>query len=135
MRRCSVTLALLGLLCLTARCPLQAQVTAAPALINFQGRLARPDGTPVADGTYAITFSLSDALTAGNQMCTRTVNSVTVHNGVFAVLLSVNTPRLFDADRWLQIQVGTDPALTPRQQLVSVAYAMKANTVPDGSLT
>src|SRR5262249_13323413 len=36
---------------------------------------------------------------------------------------------------FLEIKVGTDAPLTPRQQLVSVAYAMKANTVPDGSIT
>jgi hypothetical protein len=135
MRRCHVTLALLGLLSLTALCPVRAQVSAAPALMNFQGRLAKPDGTPLADGTYTLTFSLYDALTGGNQKWTQTVNSVTVHNGVFAVLLNVNTPNLFNGNLWLQLQVGTDPALTPRQQLVSVAFAMKANTVPDGSLT
>jgi hypothetical protein len=27
--------------------------------MNFQGRLAKPDGTPVADGNYTLRFSLS----------------------------------------------------------------------------
>ena len=28
-----------------------------PPLMNFQGRLAKPDGSPVPDGTYALRFS------------------------------------------------------------------------------
>ena len=44
-----------------------AQVTPGPALINFQGRLVKPDGSPVADGSYTITFSLWDAQAAGNK--------------------------------------------------------------------
>src|SRR5262245_52954672 len=43
----SSVLALLALLSLALLRPAQAQVTAAPALMNFQGRLAKPDGTPV----------------------------------------------------------------------------------------
>ncbi len=134
MRLRHYSLALLGLFSLLALSRAQAQVTTAPPLMNFQGRLTQPNGAPVADGTYAITFSLYDALTGGNQIWTQTVNPVTVHGGVFAVLLTVNTPHLFDADRWLEVQLGTDPPLSPRQQLVSVAFAMKANTVPDGSI-
>ena len=34
-----------------------------PSLMNFQGRLAKPDGTPVPDGPYRVRFSLWDAAT------------------------------------------------------------------------
>ena len=132
LRACS--LALLGLLGLAALRPVQAQVTAAPALMNFQGRLAKPDGTPVSDGTYSVQFALYDAVTGGNQKWTQTVSSVSVRNGSFAVLLSGFPAATFNGNLWLQIQIGTAPALTPRQQMVSVAFAMKANTVPDGSI-
>lgn len=112
------------------------QVTTAPKLLNFQGRLAKPDGTPVADGNYSVRFSLWTAATGGNEKWNQTINPVVVHNGAFGVLLNVAAPAdLFDSDRWLEIKVGSSPALTPRQQLVSVAYAMKASTVPDGSIT
>jgi hypothetical protein len=114
-----------------------AQITAAPPLMNFQGRLAKADGTPVSDGTYSVQFSLYDAATGGNQKWTEMINPVTVHNGVFAVLLGKSTAltnSLFAGNLWLEIKVGTDPALTPRQPLVTVAYAVKANTVPDGSI-
>jgi hypothetical protein len=53
-----VSLSILALLGLVALSPVQAQVSAAPSLMNFQGRLAKPDGTPVANGTYSVRFSL-----------------------------------------------------------------------------
>jgi hypothetical protein len=114
-----------------------AQTTPVPPLLNFQGRLAKPDGTPVPDGTYSVTFTLFDALTGGSPKWTE-IDSVPVHNGVFAVRLGSIGSGLpagaFNGNLWLEIKVGTDAPLTPRQQLVSVAYALKANTVPDGSI-
>lgn len=114
-----------------------AQVNPAPQLMNFQGRLTKPDGTPVPNSNYAIRFSLWNALSGGTEKWNQTINNVTVTNGTFAVLLNVGTgpADLFAADRWLEIKIGKDAPLTPRQQLVSVAFALKANTVPDGSIT
>jgi hypothetical protein len=114
-----------------------AQVTSAPPLLSFQGRLAKPDGTPVPDGTYSIKFTLFTAATGGTQKWTETLNPVQVHGGAFAVLLGKTaalTDAVFAGSLWLEVKIGSDPALTPRQQLVSVAYAMKADTVPDGSI-
>ena len=107
----------------------------APTLMNFQGKLAKPDGTPVADGMYSVQFTFYDALTGGNQLWTQTLSTINVHNGAFAALLTVDTPNLFNGNLWLELKVGTDAPLAPRQQIVSVAYAQKANTVPDGSIT
>ena len=139
---------LFGLTLLLAAGPLMAQapnpVNPPPSLINFQGRLAKPDGTPVADAAnYTITLSLWDAATAGNMRWSQTFSNVTVRNGVFAALLNLgggftgtNTlDSTLNNNTYLQIQVGTAAALTPRQQLVSTAYALKAATVPDGSIT
>jgi hypothetical protein len=113
-----------------------AQVVAAPSLLNFQGRLTRPDGTPVANGNYSVRFSLWTAASGGTEKWNQTINPVAVTNGTFAVLLNVASPTdLFNTNLWLEIKIGTNAPLTPRQQLVSVAYAMKANTVPDGSIT
>jgi hypothetical protein len=134
LRHCS--LALLGLLGLTVFSPVQAQVAAAPTLMNFQGRLAKPDGTPVANGNYSLRFSLWTAVTGGTEKWNQTIASVAVKNGTFAALLNTSTGAAdkFNGNLWLEINIGSDPALTPRQQLVSVAYAMKANSVPDGSI-
>ena len=128
--------AVFGLLGLMALSPVhvQAQVTAAPALMNFQGRLAKLDGTPVADGTYSVQFALFPTLTGGTALWSQTIASVAVRNGTFATQLSGFPANAFNGSLWLEIKIGTDLALTPRQQLVSVAYAMKANSVPDGSI-
>ncbi len=112
-----------------------AQVSAAPALINFQGRLAAPNGTPVPNGTYSIRFSLWDAASGGTEQWNQTISTVAVKNGTFAVLLNTNTANLFNGNLYLETKFGNDLALTPRQQLVSVPYALKANSVADGSIT
>lgn len=112
-----------------------AQITAAPALINFQGVLKTPAGAPLPDGTYSITVSLWDSATAGAQKWSQTLPTVAVNHGVFAVVLSTATPDLFNGSNlWLEIKIGSDAAMTPRQQIVSVPFALKANTVPDGSI-
>lgn len=123
--------------------PAGAQAVAGPALLNYQGRLAKPDGTPVPDGSYSIRFSLYNAVSAGTKRWEQTIDPVVVRNGTFAVLLNVGAnfqngataATLFNENLSLEIKIGADTALTPRQPLVSVAYALKANTVPDGSLT
>src|SRR5262245_20144137 len=101
-----------------------AQIAPVPPLMNFQGRLARPDGTLVANGTYTVTFKLFSAPTGGTTLWSHTL-PVTVRNGTFAALLGGTSgtqsgplnSTLFSADRWLEIQIGTDAPLTPRQQL------------------
>ena len=129
----------LGLLLLTG-CAANAQTTNAPPLMNFQGRLAKPDGTALTDGTHTVTFTLYTQATGGAALWTET-DTVTVHNGAFAATLgkiTALTDAVFAANDWLEIKVDNAAALSPRQQLVSVASAFKADTaltVPDGSIT
>ena len=66
-----VALLTLGALNLTIATRVDAQVLPGPALMNFQGRLAKPDGTPVPDGTYAVTFRFFNAATRGRQLVFR----------------------------------------------------------------
>ena len=66
------------------------------------------------------------------------MNPVLVKNGTFAVLLGNANPITADTlngDTYLEIKVGDDTPLSPRQRIASVAYAIKANTVPDGAIT
>ncbi len=114
--------------------PADAQVAAVPQLMNFQGRLATPAGNPVPDGTYSIRFSLWNAVSAGSEKWNQTIASVQVKNGTFAVPLSGFPATTFDGNLWLEIKIGTDTPLAPRQQMLSVPYAMKANSVPDASI-
>jgi hypothetical protein len=115
----------------------RAQTTVVPPLMNFQGRLAKPDGTPVPDGTYALTFRVFDSPTGGTLRWEQTISSVLVRNGVFALLLGNGNPLgagMFNGTPHLEMQIGNDPPLSPRQPFVSVSFAFKANTVPDGAI-
>jgi hypothetical protein len=116
----------------------QAQVTAVPSALNFQGRLATSSGNPVADGTYSVRFSLWDAASGGTEKWNKTVANVVVKNGTFAVTLNAFPAGTFNSNLWLEVQIGSDAALAPRTPLVSVPYALKSDlalTVPDDSIT
>jgi hypothetical protein len=122
-----------------------AQVSAVPPQMNFQGRLTRPDGTPVADtSAQTLTFRLYSALTGGAKRWEQTSAGVAVRNGTFAVRLNFasgftsgnSLASVFNGSpAYLEIQVGSAAPLAPRQQLVSNAYAFLASSVPDGSIT
>lgn len=112
-----------------------AQIAPAPRMMQFQGKLIRPDGSPVPNGNYPMRFSLWDAASGGTEKWSQTLPNVPVHNGIIAVLIGLLTANTFDGDRWLEIKIGVNAPLSPRQQVVSVAYAMKANSVADGAIT
>ena len=131
----------LAALMLALSAPAFAQVAPVPPLMNFQARLAKSDGTPLPDGTYTVMLSLWDAVSGGDPTVDQLwmeIETVTTQNGMFAVTLgntTALTDGLFNNPVWLEIQVGMDAPLAPRQQLVTVAHAFKADTVPDGSIT
>ena len=52
--------------------------------MNFQGRLARPDSTPVADGTHTLTFRIYDTQLGGTVRWAEQIGSVVTRNGVFS---------------------------------------------------
>ena len=143
MKRAKRIASLSGLLAALSA-PAFAQVSPVPPLMNFQARLAKPDGTPLPDGTYTVTVSLWDIATGGSimtdQLWTET-ETVTVHNGVFSATLGATTAltgSLFSKAVYLEVQVGSDAPLAPRQQLVTVAHAFKADlalSVPPASIT
>ena len=110
-----------------------------PTIMNFQGRLAKPDGTPVPDtSSQTLTFRLF-ADFGGAALWQQTSNNVAVHNGAFAVSLNFATgyqngntlasvfsnPLLTPQ---LEIQVGSNTPLSPRQTFASVPYALYAGT-------
>ena len=125
-----------------------------PSMINYQGKLLTPAGASVADTACVMQFAIYDAPTGGTLLWTETNNSVQVKKGLFSVLLGGTSPlgpNLFNTpNRFLGVKVGADAEMTPRQQIVSSAFAFKAatadmastavnalmaNTVPDGSIT
>ena len=56
--------------------------------MNFQGRLAKPDSTPVADGTYSVRFSLWTAATGGTGLGLAIVKSIAELHGGSAEIAS-----------------------------------------------
>ena len=117
--------------------PAFAQVFPAPPLMNFQGRLAKPDGTPVPDGSHSVVFSIYTAPMGGTLLWSE-MELVSSHNGAIAILLGQHTAlnaAIFAGNTYLQIAIDGAAPLTPMQRIVTVAHAFEADTVPDGSIT
>ncbi len=113
-----------------------------PGIVNYQGKLLGPNGTPVADGTRQLSFSIYDSAKGGTSIWSETQPSVASLGGVFSVMLGSVTPFPADiwsgSDRWLGVKMGTDPEMTPRQQIASGPFAFRAAsaaTVDDGAIT
>jgi len=106
-----------------------------PQMINYQGRLTGTSGTPL-DTTVSMVFTIYDDSTGGTAKWTETQSSVTATDGLFNVILGSVNPipdTLFnDTVRYLGIQVGSDPELTPRIRLVSVGFSHRVSTI-DGA--
>lgn len=107
---------------------LVAVASAAPTLIDYQGRLADAGGNPV-NGKRAMSFAIYSAATGGTLLWNESYGAVSVYDGLFHVLLGSGTALtsgVFSADeRWLQITVAGE-VLTPRTRIASVAYALQA---------
>ena len=108
---------------------------AVPALINFQGRLLRADGTPEA-GILAIEFSIHDSFAGGTALWNET-QSVGFTDGFYSAMLgsvaTLPSSVTAGATRYLAVTVeGVE--LSPRMQLVSVAFALRAAVADDAEL-
>jgi len=98
-----------------------------PRLLNYQGKLTDANG-PVT-GTVSITFSIYDTPTGGSPLWTEPHGNVIVTNGLFNAILGGTTPipdSVFNGgERYLGLIVDGEE-MTPRQQIVSVIFALKA---------
>ena len=128
MRRMLVVAVVVGILSGMAT-GVGAGTTGVPQMINYQGRLVDAGGSPVT-GSHSITLAIYDADTGGPALWSEIHPSVSVDNGVFHIIMGSVTPieLSFGDDYWLGVTVDTDSEMTPRQRLVSVGYAFKANT-------
>ncbi|MBN1656952.1 MAG: hypothetical protein JXA93_01050 [Anaerolineae bacterium] len=108
-------------------------------LFSYQGQLLDAAGEPV-DGGVGMTFSLYAAETGGTALWTETytaTEAVSVTNGIFHVLLgslSPIDPADLTGDAYLELAVNGE-VLSPRELLMSVAYAVEARTLPAGAVT
>jgi hypothetical protein len=125
-----------------------------PGLMSYQGKVVDNTGTGLGTGTpinRKILFRIFDAGTGGNRLWSEE-QTVTLSNGDFSVVLgqginasyngATETPRpslltvFTGTDRYLEIIVdngdgalnNTDTPITPRQRLISTAFAIRAAT-------
>jgi len=110
-------------------------VAEVPQLMNYQGRLTDDAGNPL-DTTVSIVFTIYDDSTGGVPLWSEVHPNVTTTEGRFSVKFGTMAPIddvvFRNAKRWLGIQVGADPEISPRTQFISVPYAFRVSTV-DGT--
>lgn len=98
-----------------------AQITTIDSTFNYQGRLRDANG-PV-DGTVTLTFRVYNLREGGDPVHTHTAENVPVSKG----LLSVDVPIPFGGfdvtQRYLGVQVGDGPEMTPRTRLTATPYS------------
>ena len=118
--------------------------SAVPSAISYQGRVADASGVLIGDTAPVnrkVTLRLYDSAAATTSLYTEE-QTVTINKGVFSVLLGQglqvgSEPRptiasVFNgSERFLGVTVddggpAADPEITPRQQIVSTAYAFTA---------
>ena len=106
------------------------KVKGVPHEINYQGWLGTADDTTGVTGTFTMVFKIYNAETDGNGLWSET-HEVQVSRGVFNVILGSSNPipaEIFTgAPLWLEISVAGE-VLSPRQKLVSVGYAIHAES-------
>lgn len=113
---------------------------AVPMMTTYQGSLNSAAGKPL-NATVSLSFALYNSATGGTPLWTETHPQVTVKNGAFSVVLGSLVSldeKLIIAPLYLGVKVGTGSEMSPRQQLTSVVFAMRAGvaeSVVDGKVS
>lgn len=125
--RYTFLLGLFLLLCVGVAPHALAQV---PGKIAYQGQLRDADGV-LGNGSYVATFEIYDTA-EGGQMLWREVQSLSVVNGIFNILLGENNAidLPFDRPYWLSVEVDGE-VQSPRMELSAVPYAFKPMRLPE----
>jgi hypothetical protein len=114
-----------------------------PALVNYQGQLANPDGSPLATANYELTFKIYSGASGGASVwgpqvfdgATGTGHGalVPVVQGHFNVILGpadINGNSLSAAfnntNRFIEVTVTNHAPIAPRQQILTAPYAFLA---------
>ena len=103
-----------------------------PHLLNYQGHLAV--GDTASSGTFRMAFSIYDSQEDGDALWME-IQTVEVTDGMFNVLLGIVVPMplsvFSEVDRYLGVKVGEGAEMVPRQRVVSVGYAFRAEVADD----
>ena len=110
-----------------------------PQTFSFQGVLTDGSGNPVPDNTYNLTIRLFEGAAAGSAVYEETHNAVT-QDGVFSIEVGAGTPAggfdwatvPFDKGYYLEVQVSSDPPMSPRTKLMAHPYAIEAGGLGGG---
>ncbi len=121
--------------------PFIASAQGVPGAINYQGRLLDSGGAPITT-TVTLNFTLWDAPTSGTRLLGWKDNDDILPdaNGIYSTEIGddpdnpVPTSILSSSPVWLQVSVfpvgpGAGETLSPRSRLLSVPYALSANTL------
>jgi len=112
-----------------------------PDRMSYQGFLTDSTGSAVPDGPYDMRFCLFNDETGGSQLDWNSPNGeeqrVQVDGGVYNIQLGsvfpLNPDTFSDGTAWLEITIyhpetATWETLSPRQEITSVPYALKAGS-------
>jgi len=100
-----------------------------PKKINYQMRITDTDTGEPLPGSHNLTFRICQYELSGGVLWTE-AHSVTADTaGVVSVILGSTTPIdiSLNGERWLEVEVDTE-VLSPRRELVSVPFALSADT-------
>ena len=121
-----------------------ANAQSVPTLINYQGQLQDSTGSPLPTSDYSLSFTIWDSPVNGSKVWGPQVfdgqtgkqghgGKVPVVRGYFNVILGPNDEtdqsivNAFEGtNRFVQIEVAGQGIITPRQQILSAPYALKA---------
>jgi len=123
----------IGMICflLVFACGVTSQADFAKRL-SYQGRLTDSDGVPVADGNYAMTFSI--CTDSGGSSCPWSEGhaAVPIEDGLFSVVLggtsSLDSLGFDSTEYWMKVSIGGQD-YSPLQRITAAAMALN---VPDG---
>ena len=102
-----------------------------PRLVNYQGRITDGDGEPL-NTTTSMTFRLFPSQTEGLSFWSEVHSSVTVVDGLFSVLLSIDAEVIETADAWLAIEVEGE-VISPRSRIAAGIFSYEVGTVDGAS--
>jgi hypothetical protein len=115
-----------------------------PGLINYQGQVQNPNGSLPPTADYVLSFRIYDAAQGGALVWGPQVydgksdvghgGTVPLVQGFFNVLLGpfdvagrqLNSA-FANSIRYIEVQLGTNPPIVPRQRLLSAPYAFRAS--------
>jgi hypothetical protein len=131
--------------------PLQLFAQSVPPLVNYQGQLSNPDGSPLATANYQLTLKVYDAASGGNLVWGPEIfdgNAGLGHGamiplvqGYFNVILGPSDTSgnslggAFNAtNRFIEVTVSNNPPIAPRQQILTTPFAFQAGSAANTAL-